>query len=95
MVIDELNEKVAFPDSTTNLQIRPADVTEREYKLFIGMLPKSVDDNALFRRFSIYGPVKEVCWLLILLIILKILSFNIEGSCNPRSGWLIKGMCIH
>lgn len=60
LAIEEMNEKVAFPGSASNLQIRPANNVEKEYKLFIGMLPKSVDDSMLSHRFSIYGDVKEV-----------------------------------
>jgi RNA recognition motif-containing protein len=42
-------------------QVRPADVhTDRENKLFIGMLPKTVDDNRLEALFSPFGRIKEI-----------------------------------
>lgn len=42
-------------------QVRPADVhTERENKLFIGMLPKTVDEALLEAIFSPFGKIKEI-----------------------------------
>lgn len=58
--INELNDKVAFPSAVNPLQIRPADLHEKEYKLFVGMLPKSLDERAIDRIFSVYGELKEV-----------------------------------
>ena len=58
--MDQLNEKVPFPSATKLLQIKPADPHEKDFKLFVGMLPKSYDEQALYRVFSIYGAVKEV-----------------------------------
>lgn len=41
--------------------MRPADVhTERENKLFVGMLPKTADEALLDRLFSPYGRIKEI-----------------------------------
>ena len=42
-------------------QVRPADMhTERENKLFVGMLPMTVDDAMLESLFAPYGKIKEV-----------------------------------
>ena len=42
-------------------QVRPADVhTERENKLFVGMLPKNLDDTLLESIFTPYGKIKEI-----------------------------------
>lgn len=41
--------------------MRPADVqTEKENKLFVGMLPKTVDEPFLEEMFSKYGKIKEI-----------------------------------
>lgn len=58
--ISELNDKVAFPSAVKPLQIKPADPHEKEYKLFVGMLPRSLDESAIARIFSAYGELKEV-----------------------------------
>lgn len=42
-------------------QVRPADVhTERENKLFIGMLPKTVDEGMIETLFAQFGKIKEI-----------------------------------
>lgn len=58
--IHELNEKFIYPGCTSALQIRPADVQEREFKLFVGILPKTIDEEALTSFFSALGDLKEV-----------------------------------
>ena len=41
--------------------MRPADVhTERENKLFVGMLPKTADEALLEDLFAPYGKIKEI-----------------------------------
>ena len=41
--------------------MRPADVhAERENKLFVGMLPKNVDESLLETIFTPYGKIKEI-----------------------------------
>ena len=35
-------------------------VNGNEYKLFIGMLPKNIDENFLEKLFSMYGELKEI-----------------------------------
>ena len=58
--METLNEKVPYPSCTNNLQIRPAESHDKGYKLFVGMLPKSVDEETLLTIFSSYGEIKEV-----------------------------------
>ena len=58
--INELNDKVSFPSATSTLQIKPADNHQKEYKLFVGMIPKSLDERAITRIFAVYGELKEV-----------------------------------
>jgi CUG-BP- and ETR3-like factor len=60
--ISELNEKFIYPGCSSALQLRPADVRpeEREYKLFVGMVPKKVDDSTLLALFAELGDLKEL-----------------------------------
>jgi CUG-BP- and ETR3-like factor len=49
------------PQSSNPLQIRPAEShSERENKIFVGMLPKSVSEAGLHDMFSPFGQLKEV-----------------------------------
>lgn len=45
------------------MQVKIADSRphgERDYKLFIGMLPKTMDENQIRHVFQIFGEVVEV-----------------------------------
>lgn len=53
------------------LQIRPAESpSERENKIFVGMLPKSISEAELLDMFSRYGQLKEVIFCIFLLFLL-------------------------
>lgn len=59
--LEALHNKVKLPNAQNPLQVRPADVhTERENKLFVGMLPKTADESLLETLFAPYGKIKEV-----------------------------------
>jgi hypothetical protein len=50
-----------YVQSPNFLQIRPADFpTEREHKVFVGMLHKGYSETDLERMFGVYGELKEV-----------------------------------
>ena len=58
---ETLNDKVVYPNGGVDrLQIRPADNFEKDYKLFVGMLPKHADEIFLNKIFSVYGDIKEI-----------------------------------
>jgi len=43
------------------LQVRVAEnPSEKENKLFVGMLPRSIDEHVLHQLFIIYGELREV-----------------------------------
>lgn len=59
--IQELHDKIKLPNAVNPLQVRPAESqAERENKLFIGMLPKTVTEEDLENTFSQYGELREV-----------------------------------
>lgn len=59
--IQELHDKIKLPNAINPLQVRPAESqAERENKLFIGMLPKTVTEEDLENTFSQYGELREV-----------------------------------
>lgn len=50
-----------LPGSQYPLQVRPAESpAERDTKLFVGMVPKSMGEEELKALFSLYGEVREV-----------------------------------
>jgi len=57
--------------------------TERENKLFVGMLPKTVDDAMLESLFAPYGKIKEVH-------IIRTPEVRREGGEGGREG----GICL-
>jgi len=47
--------------SPSALQVRVAEnPSEKENKLFVGMLPRSVDEQVLYQLFIVYGELREV-----------------------------------
>lgn len=59
--IQSLHDKVKLPNALNPLQIRPAESqAERENKIFVGMLPKTVSELDLHNMFSRYGQLKEI-----------------------------------
>lgn len=60
--LETLNERVSLtPNAAKPLQVRIAESqNDRESKLFIGMLPKTIDEAGLHEMFSVYGELKEV-----------------------------------
>ena len=59
--IGTLNDKIVYPiGGVDRLQLRPADNFEKDYKLFVGMLPKHADEIFLNKIFSVYGDIKEI-----------------------------------
>jgi CUG-BP- and ETR3-like factor len=59
--VEALHDKVKLPTSTNFLQIRPADYpSEKEHKIFVGMLGKNIAEPDLERMFGPYGELKEV-----------------------------------
>jgi len=52
---------VFFKQALNPLQVRPAESqAERENKLFVGMLPKTIADDELRNIFSQFGELREV-----------------------------------
>lgn len=61
MAIETLHDKVKLPNSLNALQVRLAETQlERENKLFIGMLPKTMNEDDLNDIFAPYGDLREV-----------------------------------
>jgi len=61
LAINELHNKFIFKNAQNPIQVREAETTsERESKLFIGMLPKTVDYSSLSSIFSQFGQIVEV-----------------------------------
>eukprot|EP00428_Durinskia_dybowskii_P081497 CAMPEP_0170425196 /NCGR_PEP_ID=MMETSP0117_2-20130122/37978_1 /TAXON_ID=400756 /ORGANISM="Durinskia baltica, Strain CSIRO CS-38" /LENGTH=647 /DNA_ID=CAMNT_0010684147 /DNA_START=147 /DNA_END=2090 /DNA_ORIENTATION=+ len=61
MAVDKLHDKVQLPNSLNPLQVRYAETqVDRENKLFIGMLPKTMGEQDLHDMFSMYGELREV-----------------------------------
>jgi len=59
--VEQLHDKIKLPNAVNPLQVRPAESqAERENKLFIGMLPKTVTEEDLDGIFSQYGELREV-----------------------------------
>jgi RNA recognition motif-containing protein len=61
--VEELHNKVVLPQSINPLQVRPAEGqagASQEHKLFIGMIPKTADENAIRTVFEVYGTIEEV-----------------------------------
>jgi RNA recognition motif-containing protein len=80
-----------IPQSSNPLQIRPAESnSERENKIFVGMLPKSVSEAGLHDMFSPFGQLKEVIYSLSL----SLPSNHSLDPHHPRSGGTIEGMRV-
>jgi len=61
MAMDKLHDKVQLPNSMNSLQVRFAETqVDRDNKLFIGMLPKTLGEQDLHDLFSMYGELREV-----------------------------------
>ena len=59
--------------SVNFLQIRPADYpSERENKVFVGMLNKSLSESDLEFMFAPYGELKEVRWHHLAVLLLSV-----------------------
>ncbi|TDH73696.1 hypothetical protein CCR75_002611 [Bremia lactucae] len=61
--VQELHNKVTLPQSINPLQVRPAEGqagASQEHKLFIGMIPKTADENAIREVFELFGTIDEV-----------------------------------
>eukprot|EP01041_Mallomonas_annulata_P002639 gene2639-5177_t len=59
--VEQLHDKIKLPNAVNPLQVRPAESqAERENKLFVGMLPKTITEEDLHGIFSIYGDLREV-----------------------------------
>eukprot|EP01038_Epipyxis_sp_PR26KG_P010644 gene10644-14296_t len=59
--VEQLHDKVKLLNSPNPLQVRIAETqTERENKLFIGMLPKTINEEELHNMFIPYGDMREV-----------------------------------
>ena len=59
--IEELHDAVKLPNAVNPLQIRPAEShAERENKIFVGMLPKTITEISLHDMFARFGQLKEI-----------------------------------
>lgn len=59
--IEQLHDKIKLGNAVNPLQVRIAECqVERENKLFIGMLPKTVDEEQLHDMFVKFGDLREV-----------------------------------
>ncbi|KYR00088.1 RNA-binding region RNP-1 domain-containing protein [Tieghemostelium lacteum] len=63
--IEDLHDSKKFPGVSNNLQVKYADSEQEKLttKLFVGMLPKSYDEEKIKTLFGLYGTVEEV-WVL-------------------------------
>eukprot|EP01114_Cavostelium_apophysatum_P007194 TRINITY_DN1903_c0_g1_i1.p1 TRINITY_DN1903_c0_g1~~TRINITY_DN1903_c0_g1_i1.p1 ORF type:complete len:613 (+),score=125.13 TRINITY_DN1903_c0_g1_i1:161-1999(+) len=61
-VIDQLHNKKTFPPAKHPIQIKYAlgELERLEHKLFIGMIPKSADEEAVRTLFSPYGEIESI-----------------------------------
>lgn len=59
--IQQLHDKIKLPNAVNPIQIRPAESqAERENKIFVGMLPKTITELDLHNMFARYGQLKEI-----------------------------------
>ena len=59
--IEALHDVVKLPNAVNPLQIRPAESqAERENKIFVGMLPKTITEIILHDMFARFGQLKEI-----------------------------------
>ena len=59
--IEALHDIVKLPNAVNPLQIRPAESqAERENKIFVGMLPKTITEIILHDMFARFGQLKEI-----------------------------------
>jgi len=61
--VERLHGKMTISGSSTPLQVKPADTrphSERESKLFVGMLPKTLEEGQVRGVFEVYGDITEV-----------------------------------
>lgn len=61
LAIQNLHDKVKLPNAANPIQVKPAEgQSERENKIFVGMLPKTVTEIDLHDMFAKYGQLKEI-----------------------------------
>eukprot|EP01031_Cornospumella_fuschlensis_P044227 gene44227-54083_t len=61
LAAEGMHDSVRMPGAQNNLQVRFAETSsDRDGKLFVGMLPKTYSDQELFGLFSVYGEIREV-----------------------------------
>jgi RNA recognition motif-containing protein len=59
--IEALHDVIKLPNAVNPLQIRPAESqAERENKIFVGMLPKTITEIILHDMFARFGQLKEI-----------------------------------
>lgn len=59
--IEALHDIIKLPNAANPLQIRPAESqAERENKIFVGMLPKTITEIILHDMFARFGQLKEI-----------------------------------
>ncbi|KAF2077177.1 hypothetical protein CYY_001498 [Polysphondylium violaceum] len=63
--IETLHNSKKFPGVLNNLQVKYADSEQEKHssKLFVGMLPKSYDEDQIKDLFKTYGIVEDICIL--------------------------------
>jgi len=63
--IETLHNSKKFPGVLNNLQVKYADSEQEKHssKLFVGMLPKSYDEEQIKDLFKTYGNVEDICIL--------------------------------
>jgi len=97
--VEELHDKVKLPNSTNLLQVRRAEnQSEKENKLFVGMLPKTMDEDSLNLMFSSYGTLKEVyrrSFFAFPPSFLNSLLKLILGSHHSWARWTVERVCFY